>query len=93
MSFEIGERVILRSLQWKVADTSSEAVIELYGRSLQNRGRTTMVCLAVGQVPSNVAALEAGISGRLHAILIHRRPSTQEYEDACPHPTRAWPTR
>src|SRR4051812_20903837 len=45
MPFEIGERVIFRSLHWEVADTSSESVIGLYGRSHENRGRSVRVIL------------------------------------------------
>lgn len=45
MSFEIGERVIFRSLLWEVADTSSEASLELFGRSSENQGRRIRVLL------------------------------------------------
>ena len=45
MSFEIGERVIFRSLLWEVADTSSEASVELFGRSSENQGRRIRVLL------------------------------------------------
>lgn len=46
MSFEIGERVVFRTLQWEVADNSSENILELFGRSHENRGR--MVRVVVG---------------------------------------------
>lgn len=45
MSFEIGERVIFRSLLWEVADTSSEASVELFGRSSENQGRRIRILL------------------------------------------------
>jgi hypothetical protein len=40
MPFEIGERVVFRSLHWEVADVSSESYVELFGRSRENQGRT-----------------------------------------------------
>src|SRR6266511_506826 len=43
MPFEIGERVTYRSLEWEVADNSSDAFIALYGRSRENQGRTVRV--------------------------------------------------
>jgi len=43
MPFEIGERVTYRSLEWEVADSSSDAVIALYGRSRENQGRQVLV--------------------------------------------------
>jgi len=59
MSFEIGQRVVFRSLQWEVADTSSETVVELFGRSEENRGRKIKVLLGLdggsvelAQIPS-----------------------------------------
>lgn len=45
MSFEVGQRVVFRSLQWEVADTSSEISIELFGRSSENQGRRIRVLL------------------------------------------------
>src|SRR5713226_2546769 len=47
MSFEIGQRVLFRSLQWEVADTSSETFVELFGRSEENRGRRMRVLLGL----------------------------------------------
>src|SRR5260370_7418424 len=47
MSFEVGQRVVFRSLQWEVADTSSETSIELFGRSSENQGRRVRVLLDV----------------------------------------------
>lgn len=47
MTFEIGERVIFRSLHWEVADNASESYIELFGRSRENEGRTARVLLGV----------------------------------------------
>lgn len=47
MSFEIGQRVMFRSLQWEVADTSSETFVELFGRSEENRGRRIRVLLGL----------------------------------------------
>lgn len=38
MSFEVGERVIFRSLPWEVADVSSATYIELFGRGRENQG-------------------------------------------------------
>lgn len=38
MPFELGERVIFRSLPWEVADISSTAYIELFGRGRENQG-------------------------------------------------------
>lgn len=45
MSLEIGQRVLFRSLQWEVADTSSDAFVELFGLSDENRGRRVRVLL------------------------------------------------
>jgi ERCC4-related helicase len=45
MSFEIGERVVFRSLLWEVENTSSETSIELFGRSSENQGRRVRVLL------------------------------------------------
>ncbi len=47
MSLEIGQRVVFRSLQWEVADTSSETSVELFGRSAENQGRRVRVLLDV----------------------------------------------
>jgi superfamily II DNA or RNA helicase len=47
MGFEIGQRVMFRSLQWEVADTSSETLVELFGRSEENRGRRIRVLLGL----------------------------------------------
>lgn len=47
MHFEIGQRVLFRSLQWEVADTSSDVFVELFGRSDENRGRRIRVLLAL----------------------------------------------
>lgn len=47
MNFEIGQRVIFRSLQWEVADTSSETFVELFGRSEENRGRRIRVLIGL----------------------------------------------
>jgi hypothetical protein len=46
-SFEIGQRVVFRSLHWEVADNASNAYIELYGRSRENQGRTVQVVLGL----------------------------------------------
>lgn len=43
MSFEIGQRVTFRSLQWEVEDTSSEATITLFGRDRANQGRRVKI--------------------------------------------------
>ncbi len=40
MPFEIGERVVFRSLQLEVADNSSESYVELFGRGWENQGRS-----------------------------------------------------
>ncbi len=45
MSFEIGQRVVFRSLQWEIADTSTEISVELFGRSEENRGRRLLLYL------------------------------------------------
>ena len=45
MSFEIGERVVFRSLLWEVEDTSSELSLGLFGRSAENQGRHIRVLL------------------------------------------------
>jgi superfamily II DNA or RNA helicase len=50
MHFEIGERVLFRSLQWEVSDNSSDITVELYGRSRENQGRTVRVILDVEPV-------------------------------------------
>src|SRR5437868_485140 len=50
MSFEVGQRVVFRSLQWEVADTSSETFVELYGRSAENQGRKVRVLLDVEHI-------------------------------------------
>lgn len=47
MNFEIGQRVNFRSLQWEVADISSDTFVELYGRSDENRGRKVRVLLGI----------------------------------------------
>jgi hypothetical protein len=43
MKLEIGERIIYRSLEWEVQDTSSEAHVELFGRSQLHRGKVTYI--------------------------------------------------
>jgi hypothetical protein len=43
MSFEIGQRVTFRSLEWEVAETLSGGSIALFGRSFANQGRTIRV--------------------------------------------------
>ncbi len=50
MHFEIGQRVIFRSLHWEVADNASEAHVELFGRSHENQGRTVRVVLGLEPV-------------------------------------------
>ncbi len=50
MSFEIGERVIFRSLLWEVENTSSETSIELFGRSSENQGRRMRVLLDLDDI-------------------------------------------
>src|SRR5438128_11776958 len=50
MGFEIGERVIFRSLMWEVADTSSDTSIELFGLSPENRGLQMRVLLDLEQL-------------------------------------------
>ncbi len=57
MSFELGERVIFRSLLWEVADVSSTAYIELFGRGRENHGLRVRVIpdletITRAQVPS-----------------------------------------
>jgi superfamily II DNA or RNA helicase len=47
MSLEIGQRVLFRSLSWEVADTSSDAFVELFGLSDENRGRRVRVLLGL----------------------------------------------
>ncbi len=47
MAFEIGQRVVFRSLQWEIADTSSQATLLLYGRSRENQGRKQRVFLGL----------------------------------------------
>jgi ERCC4-related helicase len=47
MRFEIGERVIFRSLHWEVADNSSDLYVELFGRSRENQGRVERVVLGL----------------------------------------------
>lgn len=47
MSFEIGQRVLFRSLHWEVADTSSEAFVELFGRSHENQGQRIRVLMGL----------------------------------------------
>ena len=43
MPFEVGERVIFRSLPWEVADVSSATHIELFGRGRENQGMRVRV--------------------------------------------------
>src|SRR5258707_1467164 len=50
MSFEIGERVIFRSLLWEVEDTSSELSLGLFGRSAENQGRHVRVLLDLDDI-------------------------------------------
>lgn len=50
MSFEIGERVIFRSLLWEVEDTSSETSLALFGRSAENQGRRVRVLLDLDEI-------------------------------------------
>src|SRR5262245_59342349 len=47
MSFEIGQRVLFRSLHWEVADTSSETFVELFGRSHENQGQHIRVLMGL----------------------------------------------
>jgi hypothetical protein len=59
MHFEIGQRVIFRSLQWEVADNASESYVELFGRSRENQGRTVRVILGPEPIePAQVPTLE-----------------------------------
>jgi len=50
MSFEIGERVVFRSLLWEVEDTSSELSLGLFGRSAENQGRHVRVLLELDDI-------------------------------------------
>ncbi len=50
MNFEIGERVVFRSLLWEVANTSSETSIELFGRSSENQGRRAHILLDLDDI-------------------------------------------
>src|SRR5229473_3606241 len=50
MSFEIGERVIFRSLLWEVENTSSETSIALFGKSSENQGRRVRVLLDLDDI-------------------------------------------
>lgn len=47
MSFEIGQRILFRSLHWEVAENSSEDVVELFGRSRENQGQRMRVIVGV----------------------------------------------
>jgi superfamily II DNA or RNA helicase len=47
MPLEIGQRVIFRSLQWEVADNSSDAVVELFGRDRLNQGEIVRAILGL----------------------------------------------
>jgi SNF2 family DNA or RNA helicase len=59
MQFEIGQRVIFRSLQWEVADNASESYVELFGRSRENRGNTVRVIPGLEPIePAQVPTLE-----------------------------------
>ena len=50
MSFEIGERVVFRSLLWEVESTSSETSIALFGKSKENEGRHVRVLLDLDDI-------------------------------------------
>ncbi|MGB4952045.1 MAG: hypothetical protein WBO55_15565, partial [Rhizobiaceae bacterium] len=47
MTFEIGERVIFRSLHWEVADNASQAYVELFGRDRLNQGQRLKAILGL----------------------------------------------
>lgn len=65
MPFEIGERVVFRSLQWEVADNSSESYVELFGRGWENQGRTVRVILGFEPIQrAQVPALTWTLGGR-----------------------------
>lgn len=50
MSFEIGQRVIFRSLEWEVQDNSSQSYVELFGRSRINRGQVARAILGIERI-------------------------------------------
>lgn len=50
MNFEVGQRVIFRSLQWEVEDTSSDTDVKLFGRSTENAGRHIRALLDVEHI-------------------------------------------
>lgn len=58
MPLEIGQRVIFRSLQWEVADNSSDAVVELFGRDRLNQGQIARAILGLEPItPARVPDL------------------------------------
>lgn len=59
MPFEIGQRVIFRSLHWEVADNSSEAYVELFGRDRLNQGQRVKVVIGLEPIePAQVPELK-----------------------------------
>lgn len=52
MTFEIGERVIFRSLYWEVADNASQAYVELFGRDRLNQGQRLKAILGLELIES-----------------------------------------
>lgn len=52
MTFEIGERVIFRSLHWEVADNASQAYVELFGRDRLNQGQRIKAILGLEPIES-----------------------------------------
>jgi len=58
MPLEIGQRVVFRSLQWEVADNSSDAVVELFGRDRMNQGQIARAILGLEPItPARVPDL------------------------------------
>lgn len=58
MPLEIGQRVVFRSLQWEVADTFSEAYVELFGRDRLNQGQRVKAILGLEPIePARVSEL------------------------------------
>ena len=47
MTFEVGQRVTFRSLQWEVEDSSVEGFLTLFGRDHENRGHRMKVALGL----------------------------------------------
>ena len=50
VTFEVGEKVVFRSLQWEVGDGSTEEVLTLFGRDALNRRRRQRVLVALEDI-------------------------------------------